>query len=38
MMNRLIIVVAACLALAGCAQKRFDSVENTPVSKYDGYP
>ena len=35
MMKRLIIVAAAVLALAGCAQKRFDRVESTPVSKYD---
>jgi hypothetical protein len=35
MMKRLIIVAAAILALAGCAQKRFDRVQNTPVSRYD---
>ena len=35
MMQRLIIVVVAILVLAGCAQKRFDRVEKTPVSRYD---
>ena len=35
MMNRLIIVAATVLALTGCLQKRFDSVESTPVSRYD---
>lgn len=35
MMKRLIIVAATVLALTGCLQKRFDDVENTPVSRYD---
>lgn len=35
MMNRLIIIAATVLALTGCTQKRFDNVENTPVSRYD---
>ena len=35
MMNRLIIIAATVLALTGCTQKRFDRVENTPVSRYD---
>ena len=34
-MKRLIVVAAVVLALAGCTQKRFDRVENTPVSRYD---
>lgn len=34
-MKRLIIVAATVLALTGCLQKRFDDVENTPVSRYD---
>lgn len=35
MMKKLIIVVAAVLIFAGCAQKRFDRMEKTPVSRYD---
>lgn len=35
MMKRLIVVAAAVITLAGCAPKRFDRVENTPVSRYD---
>ena len=35
MMKRLIVVAAAFITLAGCAPKRFDRVENTPVSRYD---
>lgn len=35
MMKKLIIVAATVLALTGCLQKRFDDVENTPVSRYD---
>ena len=34
-MKKLLIVAAAALVLAACAQKRFDSVESTPVSRYD---
>ena len=35
MMKKLITIAAIILMLAGCAQKRFDRVENTPVSRYD---
>ena len=35
MMKNFIVVAVAVLALTGCAQKRFDRVENTPVSRYD---
>ena len=34
-MKKIIIVALAALLLAGCTQKRFDRVENTPVSRYD---
>ena len=35
MMKRIIIVASVALLLANCDQKRFDRVENTPVSRYD---
>ena len=35
MMKNFIVVAVAVIALTGCAQKRFDHVENTPVSRYD---
>ena len=35
MMKKLITIAAIIIMLAGCAQKRFDRVENTPVSRYD---
>lgn len=35
MMKNFIVVAVAVIALTGCAQKRFDRVENTPVSRYD---
>lgn len=35
MMKNFIVVVVAVIALTGCAQKRFDRVEKTPVSRYD---
>ena len=35
MMKRIIIVASVALLLASCDQKRFDCVENTPVSRYD---
>ena len=35
MMKNFIVVVVAVIALTGCAQKRFDRVENTTVSRYD---
>lgn len=34
-MKKIIIVALAALILAGCTQKHFDRVENTPVSRYD---
>ena len=34
-MKNFIVVAVAVIALTGCAQKRFDRVENTPVSRYD---
>ena len=34
-MKRIIIVASVALLLANCDQKRFDRVENTPVSRYD---
>ena len=34
-MKNFIVVVVAVIALTGCAQKRFDRVEKTPVSRYD---
>ena len=35
MMKRIIIIASVALLLASCDQKRFDRVENTPVSRYD---
>lgn len=35
MIKKVFIFAAAALVLAACAQKRFDSVESTPVSRYD---
>lgn len=35
MMKNFIVVAVAVVALTGCAQKRFDRVENTPVLRYD---
>ena len=35
MIKKIYIFAAAALVLAACAQKRFDSVESTPVSRYD---
>ena len=35
MIKKIFIFAAAALVLAACAQKRFDSVESTPVSRYD---
>ena len=34
-MKKIIVAAVAVIALTGCAQKRFDRVENTPVSRYD---
>ena len=34
-MKKIFIFAAAALVLTACAQKRFDSVESTPVSRYD---
>ena len=34
MIKKLIIVTAAILLLDGCAHRRFDDVESTPVSRY----
>lgn len=35
MIKKVFIFAAAALVLAACAQQRFDSVESTPVSRYD---
>lgn len=35
MIKKIFIFAAAALVLAACAQKHFDSVESTPVSRYD---
>ena len=35
MIKKIFIFAAAALVLAACAQKRFDSLESTPVSRYD---
>lgn len=35
MIKKIFIFAAAALVLAACAQKRFNSVESTPVSRYD---
>lgn len=35
MIKKIFIFAAAALVLAACAQQRFDSVESTPVSRYD---
>lgn len=35
MIKKIFIFAAAVFVLAACAQKRFDSVESTPVSRYD---
>ena len=35
MIKKVFIFAAAAFVLAACAQKRFDSVESTPVSRYD---
>ena len=35
MIKKILIFAVAVFVLAACAQKRFDSVESTPVSRYD---
>ena len=35
MIKKIFNFAAAALVLAACAQQRFDSVESTPVSRYD---
>lgn len=35
MIKKIFIFAVAVFVLAACAQKRFDSVESTPVSRYD---
>lgn len=35
MIKKIFIFAAAALVLTACAQKRFDSVESTLVSRYD---
>jgi len=35
MIRKIFIFAVAAFVLAACAQKRFDSVESTPVSRYD---
>lgn len=35
MIKKIFVFAVAVFVLAACAQKRFDSVESTPVSRYD---